>query len=102
MRRKAFDRRHGVTVGAEGRDQTTVHRLAVDQHGAGAAVASVAALLHTEMAEFAQERAQALAGLWRLRKLPAVDLERHAVPCNSTRISSASRSVICLRHIGLP
>src|SRR5258705_552146 len=104
VRRKAFDRRHGVTVGAEGRDQATMHRLAVDQHGAGAAVAGVAALLDAEMAEFAQERAQALAGLRRLRKLPAVDLERHAgaVPCNSTRISSASRSVICLRHAGLP
>src|SRR5215204_748897 len=102
--RKAFDRRHGVTVGAEGRDQTTMHRLAVDQHGAGAAVAGVATLLDAEMAEFAQERAQALAGLRRFGKLPAVDLERHgyAVPCNSTRISSASRSVICLRHIGLP
>ena len=81
-----------------------MHRLAVDQHGAGAAVAGVAALLDAEMAEFAQERAQALPGLRRLEKLLAVDLERHAyaVPCNSLRISSASRSVICLRHIGVP
>ena len=104
VRRKAFDRRDGVTVGAEGRDQAAVHRLAVDQHGAGAAVAGVAALLDAEMAEFAQERAQALPGLRRFGKLLAVDLERHAyaAPCNSTRISSASRSVICLRHIGLP
>src|SRR6266702_3912324 len=93
VRRKAFDRRHGVTVGAERRDQATMHRLAVDQHGAGAAVAGVATLLDA-----------ALAGLRRFGKLPAVDLERHAyaVPCNSTRISSASRSVMCLRHIGLP
>ncbi len=102
--RKAFDRRHGVTVGAERRDQAAMHRLAVDQHGAGAAVAGVAALLDAEMAEFAQERAQALAGLRLIEKLFAVDLERHAyaVPCNSLRISSASRSVMCLRHIGLP
>src|SRR5207344_2453297 len=94
--RKAFDGGDGMALGAEGRDQTTMHGLAVDQHGACAAVAGVAALLDTEMPEFAQERAQALAGLRRFGKLPAVDLERHvyAVPCNSTRISSASRSVI--------
>ena len=82
-----------------------MHRLAVDQHGAGAAVAGVAALLDAEMAELAQERAQALAGVAAvLRKLLAVDLEAHAyaVPCNSTRISSASRSVMCLRQNGLP
>src|SRR3954469_3734321 len=102
--RKAFDRRHGVAVGAEGGDQATMHWLAVEQHGAGAAVAGVATLLDAEMAEFAQERAQALAGEGRFEKLLAVDLERHAdaVPCNSTRISSASRSVICLRHVGVP
>ena len=81
-----------------------MHRLAIDQHGAGAAVAGVAALLDAEMAELAQEGAQALAGLRRFEKLLAVDLERHAyaVPCNSTRISSASRSVMCLRHVGVP
>ena len=102
--RKAFDRRHGVTVGAEGRDQATMHRLAVEQHGAGAAIAGVATLLDAEMPEFAQERSQALPGSRGFGKRLAVDLERHAyaVPCNSTRISSASRSVICLRHAGLP
>src|SRR3954471_1365519 len=104
VRRKAFDRRHGVTVGAEGRDQAAMHRLAVDQHGAGAAVAGIATLLDAEMPEFAQERAQALSGSRGFGKLLAVDLEHHAyaVPCNSTRISSASRSVMCLRHAGLP
>src|SRR6478609_181985 len=104
IRGKAFNRRHGVTVGAERRDQAAMHRLAVDQHGAGTTVAGVAALLDAEMAEFAQERAQALSGLRRFKELLAIDLERHAyaVPCNSLRISSASRSVICLRHVGLP
>src|SRR5512147_3114039 len=98
VRGKAFDRRHGVLVGAEGRDQAAMHWLAIDQHGAGAAVAGVATFLDTEMAEFAQERAQALAGLWRFGKFLAVDLECHAdaAPRNSTRISSASRSVMCL------
>src|SRR5438445_4304213 len=79
VRRKAFDGRHGVTGSAEGRDQATMHRLAVDQHRAGAAVAGVATLLDAEMAEFAQERAQALPGTRRFEKLPVVDLERHAL-----------------------
>ena len=70
VRRKAFDRRHGVAFGAEGRDQAAMHRLAIEQHGAGAAVAGVAALLDAEMPEFAQERAQALPGLRRFGKLP--------------------------------
>ena len=46
---------------AEGGDQATMHRLAVEQHGTGAAVAGVAAFLDAEMSEFAQERPQALA-----------------------------------------
>ena len=79
VRRKAFDRRDGMALGAEGRDQTTMHRLAIDQHRAGAAVAGVASLLDAEMAEFAQERAQALPGTRRFGKLPAIDLERHAL-----------------------
>ena len=63
VRRKAFDRGHGMAVGAERRDQAAMHRLAVEQHGAGAAVAGIAALLDAEMPELAQERAQALPGL---------------------------------------
>src|SRR5206468_8985913 len=58
---KPFDRGDGAAFGAEGWDQAAVHRLAVEQHGAGAAIAGVAAFLHAEMAEFAQERPQALA-----------------------------------------
>src|SRR5690349_23272846 len=102
VRRKAFDRRHGVTVGAEGRDQAAMHRLAVDQHGARAAIAGVATLLDAEMPELAQERPQALPGPRRLFECLAVDLKAHGEACNSPRIASASRSVIALRHIGLP
>ncbi len=68
--RKAFDGRDGMAVGAEGRDQAAMHRLAVDQHGAGAAVAGVAALLDAEMPELAQERAQALSGARACSKNP--------------------------------
>ncbi len=68
--REAFDgggRR--MAFGAERRDQAAMHRLAVEQHGAGAAVAGVAAFLDAEMAELAQERAQALPGAGRFRKI---------------------------------
>src|SRR3954454_7766346 len=101
---ETFDRGDGAPLGTEGRDQAAMHRLAVQQHGAGAAIAGVAALLHAEMAELAQERAQALAGAWLLRKRRAVDLEAHddGAPRSSSRISSASRSVMCLRQSGLP
>ena len=59
--REAFDGGDGVALGAEGGDEAAMHRLAVEQHGAGAAVAGVAAFLDAEMSELAQERAQALA-----------------------------------------
>ena len=51
-------------------NQAAVHRLAVDQHGAGAAIAGVAALLDAEMSELAQERAQALPGARGFAKTP--------------------------------
>src|SRR5207249_4974441 len=68
------------------------------------AITGVAALFDAEMAELAQERAQALSRARLLRKRRAVDLEAHgrAVSSNSPRISSASRSVMCLRQSGLP
>src|SRR5450631_3353682 len=52
----------GMAFGPERRDQAAMHRLAIDQDGAGAAVSGVAALLDAEMAGFAQERAQTLSG----------------------------------------
>src|SRR4051812_4452805 len=94
---ESFDRGDSAAFGAERGDQAAMHGLAVEQHGAGAAVAGIAALLHTEMAELAQERAQALPGARLLRKRRAVDLEAHedVAPKSSPRISSASRSVMC-------
>ena len=51
--RETFDRGHGAAVGAERGNQTTVYRLAVEQHGTGAAVAGVAAFLDAEVPEIA-------------------------------------------------
>ena len=68
LARKALDGGDVAALGAERRDQAAMHRLAVEQHGAGAAVAGVAAFLDAEMAELAQERAQALPGARRLRE----------------------------------
>jgi len=51
-----------VPLGAEGGDQATVHRLAIDQHGTGAAVAGIAAFLDAEMPGF---RAKKFAGIAR-------------------------------------
>ena len=59
---ETFDGRDVAALGAERRNEATVHRLAVDEHGAGAAVAGIAALLDAEPAELAQEGAQTLAG----------------------------------------
>src|ERR1700704_535262 len=101
-RRKSFDRFSGVAAGTERRDQATMHWFAVEQHGAGAAITGVAALLDAEMAELAQERPQALPGLRGFSERLAVDFDGHGSACNSLRISSASRSVMALRHIGLP
>ena len=61
--------------------------LAVDMHGAGAAVAGVTSLLDAEHLEIAQKGAQALAGRGLFRVATAVD----AIigQANSLRISSA-------------
>src|ERR1700737_3643892 len=99
---EAFDGRHRMTFGAERRDQAAVHRLAVEQHGAGAAISGVAAFLDAEMAEVAQERTQALPGARLFGKARAVYPDAHGGPDNSARMSSASRKVMCLRHSGLP
>src|SRR5213078_2775746 len=49
--REAFDGGDGMALGAKGGDQAAVHRLAIDQHGTGAAVAGVAPFLDAEMPE---------------------------------------------------
>jgi hypothetical protein len=51
-----------MAIGPEGRDQATVHRLAIDQHGASTAVAGVTPLLDTEMPKLAKKCSQALSG----------------------------------------
>ena len=47
-----------------------MHRLAVEQHRAGAAIAGVAAFLDAEMSELAQESAQTLSGVAGFPKIP--------------------------------
>src|SRR5262249_44421382 len=101
--REPFDGRDLATLGAKCRKQTTVHRLAVDKYRARAAIAGVAAFLDAEPAQFAQERAQALAAMREFRMVRAVDNDAHDVPlASSSRISSAKRRVMCLRHAGAP
>ena len=99
---KALDGGHGVAFGTECRNQAAMHRLVVEQHGAGAAIAGIAALLDAEMPELAQECAQALPGARLLFETLAVDLETQIYSTSSSRISSASRNVMCLRQNGLP
>ena len=48
IRGQAFDRRDRTVFGAIGGKNATVHRVAVDQHRAGAAIARVASLLDAE------------------------------------------------------
>ena len=62
VRGQPLDRGDLATFASERRHQTGMEGLAVDMHGAGAAIAGVAALLDAEHIEIAQEGAQALAG----------------------------------------
>src|SRR5262249_33423891 len=100
--RKPFDGGDCAAFGAERRDQAAMDGLAVDQHAAGAAVAGIAAFLDAEMPELAQKGPQALSRARPLCKRLAVDLKAHGASTSSQRISSASRSVMCLRQKGLP
>ena len=68
----------GAVLGAIGRKQARVHRLAIDHHGTGAAIAGVAAFFDAEIAELAQERAQALAGARAGLMVFAVHQKSHA------------------------
>src|SRR5438876_11362203 len=70
-----FNRRHLFAIGAEGRIEAAVHRGAVDQHTAGAAVTGVTPLLDSEPAEVTQEGAQALPGAWVFGECLAVDVK---------------------------
>ncbi len=100
---KPFDGCDLAAVGAEGRHQTGMHRLAIEIDGAGAAIAGVAAFLDAEMAELAQEGAQALSGGRRVGEGLAVDGEGHrAAPVSSSRMLCAKCSVMCRRQAGAP
>ena len=69
-----------------------MHRVAVQQHGAGAAIAGIAAFLDPEPAELSQERAKTLAWPRHTHLRHAIDGQGH--DDNSRRISSASRNVM--------
>ena len=80
-----------------------MHRLAVEIDSAGAAIAGVAAFLDAEMAEVAQEGAQALPGGRLLGEGLAVDGVCHRAPSpSSLTISCAKCKVMCRRHAGRP
>ncbi len=72
---QSLDRRHLPPGGAERGHQAGMHRRAVEPHGAGAAIAGIAALLHAEAALLAQEGPQALARLGRRPDPTTVDGE---------------------------
>ena len=61
--RKTFDGGDCMPLGAKRRDQAAMHRLAVEQHRAGAAVAGITTLLDAEMR---RARAERCAGIARL------------------------------------
>ena len=101
-------------LGPERRVDAGVHRSAVDQHGAGAAVAGVAALLDFEVLLVANEGAQALPGGRRGVEGFSVDLQSHersprassAAPgsaaSSSARISSPSTPLMARRQSAAP
>ncbi len=98
-----LDGRHRPPLGAEGRHETAMHRLAVEMDGAGPAIAGVAAFLDAEPAELAQERAQTLARPRRRLMAHAIDEEtQRRSPPSSLRISSANSNVMCRRQSGRP
>src|ERR1700733_10794261 len=72
---ESLDRRHRTARRAEGRNQAGVHGLAVEPDRAGAAVASVATLLHPKGALIPEEGPEALPGKRLHGKGPAVNRE---------------------------
>ena len=76
--RQSFDGGYFAPGGAEGRHEAGMKWRAVEPHGAGAAVAGVAAFLDTEHAAVAQEGAQALSGRRLGGKQFAIDVVVHS------------------------
>lgn len=97
---QALDGRHlGVAAGrARRRVDAAVHGYAVHVHGAGAAVAGVAALLHAEPAVLPQERPQALAG----PRPPGGGRSVDVHPASSATTSATPRRVIASRQTASP
>ena len=102
-RREALDRRDLDALSPIGRNEAAMDRPSVEMHGAGAAVAGVAALLHAEESKLAEKCAQALSGPRRGFEDLAVDEKIHGrPPASSWRVSSANSNVMCRRQSGSP
>src|SRR5437762_3374467 len=101
---QSLDGRHIAVLGAIRRNHAGVHRLAVEQHRAGAAIAGIATLFDAMGAELAEEGPQTLSGPWLRRMRTAIHAITHGAgsPESSSRISSASTRVTRLRHCGAP
>ena len=90
VRPQALDRGDRAAGRAHRRVDAAVHRDPVHVHGAGAAVAGVAALLHPVPALLAQERAQALARPRVGRGGLPVDVHGRSSAAESPRSSAAA------------
>ena len=86
--------------GAKSGEDAAMHGHAVHMHGAGAAVAGVAAFFDAEGILFAQQSAQALARA--RRGFDGHAVEREIQVASSRRISSARMWVTCRRQAGWP
>ena len=104
IRGQAFDRRDRTVFGAIGGKNAAMHRLAIDQHRAGATIARVTSFLHAEPSELAQKRPQTLSGTRLGGVAFSVHRKGHSSPspASSWQISSANCSVMCRRHAGAP
>ncbi len=102
--REAFDCGDLMAVGAKGRNQTAMHRDAVEPYGACAAVAGVATFFDAKPSDVAQKSSQALSGTRLFRKSFTVDEISHGCTLldSSRRISSAKCNVIWRRYSGVP
>src|ERR1700722_11001511 len=88
--RETFDSGYFVAFGAEGGNETAMHRLAIEPDSARAAIAGVATLLHPEPSHVTQESTQALARLRLFCEILAVNYVAHDyLSPSSRRISSA-------------
>jgi len=74
---QSLDRGHLTPLGAVGRHETTVNRLAVEPDRTGAAIPAVAPLLYAKPSEITGEGAQTLAGPRLGRKGFSVDFVAH-------------------------